>query len=158
MTHGLGDPLAILDSAIRAAQIADQHFVLTRRPAVALQALKFALEVSSTPPGLHIFVSGQIAPRPAIASWDALKPDERSAWAIFHATARILHAAAREEMAKAASKPFRMPVPRWMYEDEDRMVPSMSDRTYPVPRAAAPPPPVDDEHEEKPKRRAGKKG
>ncbi len=140
--------MTLLEIAIRAAQAADPHFVLARRPKIAEEALGFALSQSGAPANaLFIFAQGRIAPASTVASWVALKPEQRSAWEIFRATASILYRVEGEERAKAErAKPrARMAVPDWMLDGEDDFEAGMGDRLAigmprPAPRKISTPP------------------
>jgi hypothetical protein len=131
-----------LARAIQAAQIADAHFLLARRPRIAEEAVKLALQ-GEPATALFVYAHARVTPGEAIPQWHAASPEERSAWEIFRATMRILDAVEREERLRQ-SKVVRMPVPAWMLEDLiGEQLPGIGDRVSygPQRRAAAPPPP-----------------
>jgi hypothetical protein len=125
--------MTIIDSAIRAAQVADPHFVLARRVSLAMDALDFVLSQPGAPAdAVYIFALSRIKPGPEIPSWAGLRPDERSAWEIFRATAAILHRAEQQEQAKAVKPRPRLAVPDWMIGDMNELAPGMGDRVVPL--------------------------
>jgi hypothetical protein len=127
--------MTLLDTAIRAAQVADPHFVLARRTSLAMDALDFVLSQPGAPAdAVYIYALSRIKPGPEIPKWTGLRPDERSAWEIFRATAAILHRAEQEERAKAVKPRPRLAVPDWMIGDMAELAPGMSDRVSYLPR------------------------
>jgi hypothetical protein len=129
-----------LDKAIRAAQVADAHFLLARRPRIAGEAGSMALQ-GEPATALFVYAHARVTPSEVIPQWHATTPEERSAWEIFRATMRILDAVEREENLRRRNV-VRMPVPSWMFEDGiEEQLPGMNDRvSYGQPRRAAAPP------------------